>query len=72
MRINCWHSEGWPEPGSCELVDISITQAKKHLREKGGTAIACFLDRKYDLLGTRKIELKGDNSTKALISKDSS
>jgi hypothetical protein len=50
------------------LSGISIRNAKKHLREKGGAAFSCFFDRNYNLVETRKIKLKGDNSTKALLS----
>jgi hypothetical protein len=72
MRVNYWHSEGWPEKtGSCKSADISITEAKKLLRKKGGTAIICFFDRNYNLLETRKIELKGNNTTKVRLSNDS-
>jgi hypothetical protein len=64
MRVNYWKSDGWPEPGSYELADISVTGAKKHLKEKGGVAFTAFLDRKWNLVGTRNIELKGNNTTK--------
>jgi hypothetical protein len=69
MRINYWHSESWPEKnGSCESAGISITEAKRLLREKGGAAITCFFDRDGGLLETRKIELKGNNTTKVHLS----
>ena len=63
--INYWQSEGWPcQSGSCECPGISLTEAKRLLREQGGTAFTAFFNRKWELLETRKIELKGNNSTK--------
>ena len=62
--INYWRSDRWPESGSCELVAISVSQAKKHLRKKGGSAFTAFFDRKGVLLGTRKIEVENKEVTK--------
>jgi hypothetical protein len=69
MKLNYWHSEGWPEKnGSGESVGISITDAKRLLRKRGGTAVTCFFDRDGGLLETRKIELNGNNTRKARLS----
>jgi hypothetical protein len=65
MRINYWQSESWPEKtGSCEAAGISITEAKKQLRKKGGRAFTAFFDRNGGLLETREIDLKGNNVIK--------
>jgi hypothetical protein len=59
MKVNYWHSEGWPEKsGSYELAGISITSAKKHLKEKGGTACACHFDRNLNLVKKTEITLE--------------
>jgi hypothetical protein len=69
MRLNYWHSEGWPEKaGSYELAGISVSEAKKHLKEKGGAAITCFFDKDGGLLETREIKMEGNNTTKARLS----
>jgi hypothetical protein len=69
MRINYWNSEGWPEKsGSCEAVNVSVSEAKKQLKEKGGTAFTAFFDREGGLLETREIKLKGNNTTKVHLS----
>ena len=68
MKINYWHSEGWPKTGSYELTGISVSEAKKHLKEKGGAAFTASFDRDWNLLGTRTIELKGNNTTKGHLS----
>jgi hypothetical protein len=65
MRINYWQSEGWPDQiGSCECPGLSLVEAKRLLREKGGVAFTAFFDRDWNLIEKRKIELKGNNSTK--------
>jgi hypothetical protein len=69
MKINYWQSEGWPEKnGSSECPGISVTEAKRLLKEKGGTAFTAFFDRDGGFLETRKIELKGNNTTKVHLS----
>jgi hypothetical protein len=65
VKINYWQSEGWPEAnGAYELADISITEAKKHLREKGGLAFTAFFDRNCGLLAVQEIALKGNDTIK--------
>jgi hypothetical protein len=65
VKINYWQSEGWPEKnGSSEYADLSVTEAKRFLKEKGGTAFTAFFDRKGVLLGTKKIEVENKVATK--------
>jgi hypothetical protein len=69
MRTNYWYSEGWPKKeGSYQLEGISISTAKKLLKEKGGSACTCFFDRDGSFTDTREIELKGNNTTKVHLS----
>jgi hypothetical protein len=49
MRINYWQSEGWPDQiGSCECPGLSLVEAKRLLREKGGVAFTAFFDREVN------------------------
>jgi hypothetical protein len=57
MRINYWRSADFDKGRGVELVGLSIASAKRHLREKGGTAFSGFFDRKLNLLRREEISL---------------
>lgn len=58
MRIHNWRSED----GSEYETGISITYAKKLLREKGGYAWTEHCERDGSCFETSEIKLKGNNS----------
>jgi hypothetical protein len=59
MKVSYWRSEGWPGTGSYELAGISVREAEKHLKEKGGAAFTAFFNREGELLETREIAPEG-------------
>jgi hypothetical protein len=62
VRVNSWSSEGYPDkPGSRAKDNIAVSEAKRLLREEGGTACTCFFDRDGSFVETRDIQLKGNN-----------
>jgi hypothetical protein len=68
MRVVYWQSEGWPKKnGSSQCADLSVPEAKRLLKKKGGTAFTAFFDRKCELLRTEKIELKGGATKEAAV-----
>jgi hypothetical protein len=72
--MNYWYNKEWPDwPESGSLDDyawggISVAEIKKLLKKNGGTACARFFDRAGNITAIREITLKGDNTTKSLLS----
>ena len=58
MRLNYWQSEDGLE----EEMGISVTYAKKLLKEKGGRAWTEHIDRDGGCFEVTQIQLKGNNS----------
>lgn len=58
MRLHYWMSED----GSEQEDGISITYAKKLLKEKDGSAWTCHCDRDGGVFEVTEIKLKGNNS----------
>jgi len=58
MRLNYWRSED----GTEEESGISVTTAKKLLKEKGGVAWTEHIDRDGGCFEVTDITLKGNNS----------
>jgi hypothetical protein len=64
MRIHTWVSAD----GNEEKRGISVSEAKRLLKEFGGVAGTEFYDRDGTFLGIRDIELKENNTTKVKLS----